>query len=310
MRPYRALAALLLLLPSPPPTPSTPSPASPTTTPAPTPPPSSPPSPASSPARCSPGLPRQRRPAPPQHRPLRRRTINYTGTGNARGIVVDLKPIPLDETPPRQLRKLRLVHPRRTRRRHPRPRPPLPRRSLRRRHPPRRHPGRPPANARRQRHHRHHLPHHRRAHQPHPRRAVNFSIDQPSRPSRQTFTSPWQPPPAPLQPSPLSLQQAVKAATRHPYNEGLTGITLPDILLDPFRRAGYIQAALDNIQRTVAPRQRQRSRRCQRLPRHLHRRASSPATPTKSPPSPGPHAPLLRRRLRPRQQAPPRRSRQ
>jgi outer membrane protein insertion porin family len=85
-----------------------------------------------------------------------------------------------------------------------------------------------------------------------PRRVVNFSIDQPFVRLGTLHLSMEAPTGAAATLSP-GLQQAANAATRHPFNEGLTGITLSSILLDPFRRAGYVQASLDNIQRTVAP---------------------------------------------------------
>ncbi len=85
-----------------------------------------------------------------------------------------------------------------------------------------------------------------------PRRVINFSIDQPFVRLGTLHLSMLAPTAAAATLSP-GLQQAANAATRHPFNEGLTGITLSNILLDPFRRAGYVQASLDNIQRTVAP---------------------------------------------------------
>ena len=85
-----------------------------------------------------------------------------------------------------------------------------------------------------------------------PRRVVNFSIDQPFVRLGTLHLSMLAPSGAAATLSP-GLQQAANAATRHPLNEGLTGITLSSILLDPFRRAGYVQASLDNIERTVAP---------------------------------------------------------
>ncbi len=86
-----------------------------------------------------------------------------------------------------------------------------------------------------------------------PRRVLNFSIDQPFVRLGTLHLSMLAPSGAAATLSP-GLQQAANAATRHPFNEGLTGITLSSILLDPFRRAGYVQASLDNIEmRTVAP---------------------------------------------------------
>jgi outer membrane protein assembly factor BamA len=85
-----------------------------------------------------------------------------------------------------------------------------------------------------------------------PRRVVNFSIDQPFVRLGTLHLSMEAPSGAAATLSP-GLQQAANAATRHPFNEGLTGITLSSILLDPFRRAGYVEASIDNIERTVAP---------------------------------------------------------
>jgi outer membrane protein insertion porin family len=85
-----------------------------------------------------------------------------------------------------------------------------------------------------------------------PHRVVNFSIDQPFVRLGTLHLSMVAPTGASATLSP-GLQQAANAATRHPFNEGLTGINLSSILLDPFRRAGYVQASLDNIERTVAP---------------------------------------------------------
>jgi outer membrane protein insertion porin family len=86
----------------------------------------------------------------------------------------------------------------------------------------------------------------------HPLRTVSFRIEQPSVRLLTVHLSMVSPPGAVAALTP-GLQQAVNLAPRHPYNEGLSGLTLEDTLLDPFRRAGYIQSALDNLQRTVAP---------------------------------------------------------
>ncbi len=86
----------------------------------------------------------------------------------------------------------------------------------------------------------------------HPIRVINFRIEQPSIRLATVHLSMVSPPGAAAALTP-GLQQAVNTAPRHPFNEGLSGLTLEDILLDPFRRAGYIQATLDNLQRTVVP---------------------------------------------------------
>jgi outer membrane protein insertion porin family len=86
----------------------------------------------------------------------------------------------------------------------------------------------------------------------HPVRVVDFTIDQPSVRLGTLHLSLTAPPGAAAALTP-SLQQAANQATRHAFNEGLAGLTLDDILLNPIRNAGYITAKLDNLQRTVAP---------------------------------------------------------
>ena len=86
----------------------------------------------------------------------------------------------------------------------------------------------------------------------HPLRTVSFRIEQPSVQLLTVHLSMVSPPGAVAALTP-GLQKAVNLAPRQPYNEGLSGLTLEDTLLDPFRRAGYIQSTLDNLQRTVAP---------------------------------------------------------
>jgi hypothetical protein len=87
---------------------------------------------------------------------------------------------------------------------------------------------------------------------PHPLRVISFRIEQPSVHLGTVHLSMVAPPGGAAALTP-GLQQAANIATRHSFNESLAGINLQDILLDPFRRAGYIQASLDNLQRTVAP---------------------------------------------------------
>jgi outer membrane protein insertion porin family len=86
----------------------------------------------------------------------------------------------------------------------------------------------------------------------HPIRVISFRIDEPSVRILTAHVSMVAPQGAAAALTP-GLQQALNLAPRHPFNEGLSGLTLEDILLDPFRRAGYIQSSLDNLQRTVAP---------------------------------------------------------
>lgn len=86
----------------------------------------------------------------------------------------------------------------------------------------------------------------------HPIRVFDFTIDQPTVRLGTVHLSMVAPPGAAASLTP-GLQQAATAATRHPFNEGLAGRTLQDILLISFRNAGYIQSTLDNLQRTVAP---------------------------------------------------------
>lgn len=87
---------------------------------------------------------------------------------------------------------------------------------------------------------------------PHPVRVVNFTVDQPRLHLATVHLSLSGPPGSAAALTP-GLQQAVNKATHSPYNEGLGGITLADILLSPARDAGYINAALDSPQRTLAP---------------------------------------------------------
>jgi outer membrane protein assembly factor BamA len=86
----------------------------------------------------------------------------------------------------------------------------------------------------------------------HPLRVISFRIDQPSVRLTTVHLSMLAPQEAAAALTP-GLQQAVNLAPRHPFNEGLSGLTLEDLLLEPFRRAGYIQSSLDNLQRTVVP---------------------------------------------------------
>jgi outer membrane protein assembly factor BamA len=86
----------------------------------------------------------------------------------------------------------------------------------------------------------------------HPIRVISFRIDQPTIRLNTVHLSME----APTGASPAltpGLQKAATLATRAPFNEGLADLTLQDILLSSVRNAGYIQATLDNLQRTAAP---------------------------------------------------------
>ncbi len=86
----------------------------------------------------------------------------------------------------------------------------------------------------------------------HPVRVIDFTVDQPPLHLATVHLSFSGPPGSAAALTP-GLQQAVNKATRMPFNEGLGGITLEDLLLSPARDAGYINATLDNTQRTIAP---------------------------------------------------------
>ena len=86
----------------------------------------------------------------------------------------------------------------------------------------------------------------------HPIRVVDFRILQPSVRLDTVHLSMVAPPGAAAALTP-GLRQAAALATHTRFNEGLTGVTLEDVLLSSIRGAGYIQASLDNLQRTVAP---------------------------------------------------------
>ena len=86
----------------------------------------------------------------------------------------------------------------------------------------------------------------------HPIRVLSFRIDQPTIRLGVVHLSMEAPAGAAPALTP-GLQKAASIATRSPFNEGLAGLTLQDILLSSVRSAGFIQATLDNLQRTVAP---------------------------------------------------------
>ncbi|MGA7155826.1 MAG: hypothetical protein WBY53_03200 [Acidobacteriaceae bacterium] len=85
-----------------------------------------------------------------------------------------------------------------------------------------------------------------------PIRLVTFTVDDPAIRLLTVHLSMVGPPGAAAALAP-ALQQAANHATRAPFNEGLTGAGIQNLLLDPIRNAGYIQASLDNIQRTLSP---------------------------------------------------------
>lgn len=78
----------------------------------------------------------------------------------------------------------------------------------------------------------------------HPRLTVNFKVDSPRIVVAKADIAGI---PAALQPATLQTLQRLQGA---PYNEGLTGFTIQDIVLIPARIAGYPDARLENVQRT------------------------------------------------------------
>ncbi len=86
----------------------------------------------------------------------------------------------------------------------------------------------------------------------HPIRTISFRIEQPSVRLDTLHLSMVAPTGAAAALAP-GLKKAASIATREPFNEGLSGLTLQDILLSSVRSAGYIQSTLDNLQRTLAP---------------------------------------------------------
>ena len=86
----------------------------------------------------------------------------------------------------------------------------------------------------------------------HPARVVDYHINRPFIRLADVHLSFSAPPGAAAQLTP-GFQAAANKATRLPFNEGLTGLTIDDLLLPPARNFGYVTAHLDNIQRTSAP---------------------------------------------------------
>ncbi len=86
----------------------------------------------------------------------------------------------------------------------------------------------------------------------HPVRVINFKVDEPLTRIARVHLSITGPPGAATDLAPL-IKPAIDQATNADFNEGLGGLTLEDRLLDPARDAGYITAHLESITRTVAP---------------------------------------------------------
>jgi len=81
----------------------------------------------------------------------------------------------------------------------------------------------------------------------HPQLTVNFKVDSPRIVLAKADISGI---PEALQPDTLKLLHRLEGAR---YNEGLTGFTVEDIVLIPARTAGYLNAKLQDVNRTLAP---------------------------------------------------------
>jgi outer membrane protein assembly factor BamA len=81
----------------------------------------------------------------------------------------------------------------------------------------------------------------------HPQLTVNFKVDSPKILLAQTNITGI---PDALQPDTLQILHRTQGG---PYNEGLTGITVEDIVLIPAHTAGYLNAKLQDVQRALAP---------------------------------------------------------
>jgi outer membrane protein assembly factor BamA len=81
----------------------------------------------------------------------------------------------------------------------------------------------------------------------HPQLTVDFKVETPTILLAQTNLTGI---PDPLKPDTLRAIQRLNGAR---YNEGRTGTTIEDTLLAPARSAGYLNASLQNIQRSPAP---------------------------------------------------------
>jgi len=81
----------------------------------------------------------------------------------------------------------------------------------------------------------------------HPQLTVNFKVDSPRIVLAKADITGI---PEALQPDTLKFLHRLEGAR---YNEGLTGFTVEDIVLIPARTAGYLNAKLQDVQRTFAP---------------------------------------------------------
>lgn len=79
-----------------------------------------------------------------------------------------------------------------------------------------------------------------------PRRALEYRIESPSvrlGAAKLTGISPEMAP---------AMRVALTTATHSAYNEGLAGVTTADQILTPYRDAGYLDATLENVRRSVS----------------------------------------------------------
>jgi len=81
----------------------------------------------------------------------------------------------------------------------------------------------------------------------HPQLTVNFKVDSPRIVLAKADITGI---PEALQPDTLKLLHRLEGAR---YNEGLTGFTVEDLVLMPAHTAGYLNAKLQDVQRTLAP---------------------------------------------------------
>jgi len=81
----------------------------------------------------------------------------------------------------------------------------------------------------------------------HPHRVINFAIDTPGVRITSVHLS------GVPQPLAAAIQQTTNRLADAPYNEGLSGTTTSEALLQAAYDAGYINATLQDIQRTIVP---------------------------------------------------------
>jgi outer membrane protein assembly factor BamA len=81
----------------------------------------------------------------------------------------------------------------------------------------------------------------------HPQLTVNFKVDSPTILFAKASLAGV---PEPLR---VDMFRALTQLDGKPYNEGLTGVTFEDAILTPARTAGYLNAKLQDIQRSLAP---------------------------------------------------------